>query len=204
MLDRHRRIHAQWPAAVWSNSDVDTVAPVTITRRPVERGRIPRGAVRASDGVDHPRLTSARIHDQLAKSTCTSDVHTDGLALAPRGSDLHSHNAVQQQPWSHRPPRRNRQGRAPPSRLRSTKAQCTKRISSRPSTRPADNGTTANELASCNTRANAGSRIVTNAATLNPRQSVHIPPASRVKRRLSDPLTPSLHSDGRRPYAGLA
>ena len=136
--------------------------------------------------------------------------HPDELALASRASDLHISDTAQQQPWSHRPPRTTRQGRAPPSPPGSTKAQCTKRFSSRLGTRPAVtirppvNGTPPNERASCITSANAGSRIAARVAALNPRQSVHSPPKSQVKRQLSAPPTPSLPSWDRGPHARLA
>ena len=68
------------------NSVVDTVAPVTITKRPVKRVRTPREAVRATDGVDRmgerrtqrTGLFMARIHGPRVASACIGGVTRKG------------------------------------------------------------------------------------------------------------------------------
>ena len=209
MLDRHDRIHAQSPTAVWSSSAVDTVAPVTITNPPVKRAWNLCEGVRTTDGVDrmderrtqHTRLTRARIYDRLVTSTRTSYVtrmnwHSPQqdptcTAATQRSSSFGpiAHHVIIDRdghPQAHCAARRLSAPTASPP-------DCAPDQQSRPT--PVK-GTPPNEPASCITRANAGSRIATNVAAFHLRQSVHSPPTSKVKRQLSDPPTPSSHSDG--------
>ena len=204
MLDPHRRIHAQRHTAVWSNRDVDTVAPVTITRRPVERGRIPCGAVRASDGVDHPRLTSARIHDQLATSTCTMYQRrshgwpgTPPKRIRPAQQRHSTATTLVQSPATEEST--GTSTAKPTEQYEGAIHQDTLLPTAHPTSRhvqPPVNGTPSNERASCSTYTNAAARNATSVEVLNPRQSVHSPLTSQVKRQLSDPPTPSLQTDG--------
>ena len=157
--------------------------------------------------AQYTRLARARIVDGLVTSTCTSDVTRMDWHSPPTGAHLHSNNAAQQQPWSHRPPRMNRQGSTaqPIERYEGAVQQQLLIPAEQPTshhTRPRVSGTQSKELVTCSAHTITASRIATNVALLNRRQSLHRPSAREIQRRRSGPLTPSSRSVNNQRHAG--